>query len=78
VKNGIRKRAVSNPMTGKLDRRTSGLERAGNRLLLEAGRTARDGARVIGRREMTRGSIELIDALGIAITPESAYRGGRG
>jgi len=77
VKNGIRKFAVSNPMTGELDRRTSSLESAWNPLLLKAGRAAGDRARIFSRREITGGLIELIDALRIAITAESEYRGGR-
>ncbi len=59
-------------MAGELDRRTSSLESAWDPLLLQSGRAAGDRARIFSRREITGGLIELVDALGIAITTESA------
>jgi len=65
-------------MTRELDRRTSGLERAWDPLLLKAGSATGGRAGIFSRREITRGLIELVYALRIAITAESEYRGGGG
>jgi hypothetical protein len=74
AKNRIRKCAVLKPVTRELERWASSLERAGNCLLLEAGRAAGRRTRIIGTWKMTRSLIELIYTRRIAITAESEYR----
>ena len=77
AKDRIRKCAVLNPVTRELDRWTSSLERARNRLLFKAGWAAWDCTGVVSTREMTRRFVELIYALSIAIAAESEHRLGR-
>jgi hypothetical protein len=74
AKNRIGKCAVLNPVTRELERWTSSLERARNRLLFKAGWAAGDCTRILSRREVTRRFVKLIYALGIAIAAESEQR----
>jgi hypothetical protein len=56
------------------DRRTGSFVRAGNRMLLERGRSAGNRARIFYRWENAGRGVELVDTLGVTSAPEGGAK----